>query len=52
METDRNKYGLNVSFFTYEEKLAKIKRLEQDLIRTETFLEILWEAVRRENETR
>ena len=47
METDRNKYGLSIQRWTDEEIVKKIHRLEDDLQRIETYLEICWEEIRK-----
>jgi hypothetical protein len=47
METDREKYAINPSFFDDETLLRSIDRSTDELCRIETKLEILWEEAYR-----
>lgn len=49
METRRDKYGLSLEQTSDQELVEYITNLEEDLVRTETFLEIVWEEVNRRN---
>lgn len=49
METRRDKYGLNLEQTTDQELVEYIVQLEEKLVETETFLEIVWEEVNRRN---
>jgi hypothetical protein len=49
METRRDKYGLNLEGVTDQELAEQIVTQEENLVKTETFLEILWEEVNRRN---
>lgn len=43
METNRNKYAINPNFFTDDSLMGYIEQKTEDLIKTETQLEIAWE---------
>lgn len=49
METRRDLYGLNLEGMSDEQLTQYIERLEEDLVRTETLLEVTWEEVNRRN---
>jgi hypothetical protein len=45
METNRDKYGINPTFFNNEQLADYIQRKTEDLIQVETQLEIAWEEL-------
>ena len=49
METRRDKYGLNLEGVTDQELVELIVTQEENIVKAETFLEILWEKVNQRN---
>jgi hypothetical protein len=47
VETNRDKYGINPTFFSDEQLANYIQKKTEDLIQVETQLEIAWEELHR-----